>query len=79
MQPIRGTEANNQISGSNKEGNLPISPSGKLGIQQNMIQTFLVALALKLITSMILHQRISLKIKGNMKVTDKKVVRCVKR
>ena len=30
MQPIHGTDTNNQINRSNEEGNLPVLPAGQI-------------------------------------------------
>ena len=44
MQQINGMEAENQIDGSDEEGNLPILTPGKILIQKKRVWLFFVAL-----------------------------------
>ena len=69
-------ESENQIDGSDEEGNFTVMPSVKISIQQKRILSFFVALESQLMKTMIMHHRTSLNSKSNIKVTEKKVVRC---
>ena len=76
MKRINGMESENQIDGSDEEGNFTVMPSVKISIQQKRILSFFVALESQLMTKIILHQRISLNRKSNRKGTYKKVEGC---
>ena len=55
MQPICGTEAENLIDRSNKEGNLPVLSSGQITNLMEDDMVVLRCIGIKLMTTMILH------------------------
>ena len=75
MQPIHGTKAENLIGRSDKEGNFPVLPSGKIIYPTKDYMAFLGCIGSTNDDEMMLHQRMSRNSNSNSKGTINKVSR----